>query len=58
MIAFDLSINDAEALLRHAQEYKPASGDFREDSRLRDALNELAQAIDRHLNHYSHDEPE
>lgn len=55
MIVFDLNINDAEALLRHAREQKPNSGDFREDARLRDALNELAHALNRHLNHKSHD---
>ena len=35
MIVFDLNTNDAEALLRHVEEFRPASDDAREDSRLR-----------------------
>lgn len=34
MITFDLNINDAEALLHHVEEFKPDSGDAREDARL------------------------
>lgn len=50
MIVFDLNTNNAEALLRHVEEFRPASGDAREDSRLRDALLELKEALVRHLN--------
>lgn len=45
MIELDLNRNDAEALLRHCLEHKPGSGDHREDSRLRDALEALRDAI-------------
>lgn len=44
-INLDLNQNDAEALLRHCKEHKPASGDHREDARLRDALEALREAI-------------
>ena len=37
MITFDLNTSGAEALLRHVEEFKPSSGDAREDSRLHDA---------------------
>lgn len=50
MIVFDLNTNDAEALLRHVEEFKPSSGDAREDSRLREALLELKEALVQHLN--------
>ena len=49
MIVFDLNTNDAEALLRNVGEFRPASGDAREDSRLRDALLELRAALLSHL---------
>ena len=49
MIVFDLNTNDAESLLRHVQEFKPNSGDSREDARLRDALLELREALESHL---------
>jgi hypothetical protein len=45
LIELELNINDAEALLRHCDAYQPDSGDFREDSRLRDALETLASAV-------------
>ena len=45
LVELDLNHNDAEALLRHCEEYQPGSGDFREDARLRDALETLAAAI-------------
>lgn len=41
----DLNENDADALLRHCESYKPDSGDPREDARLRDALETIRQAI-------------
>lgn len=44
-IELDLNHNDAEALFRHCSEHKPGSGDPREDSRLRDALRALQEAI-------------
>lgn len=49
MILLDLNHNDAEALLRHCQQFKPASDDSREDRRLESALEELAAAIQMHL---------
>lgn len=45
MIVFDLNTNDAEALLRNVEEFRPASGGARKDSRLRDALLELRAAL-------------
>ena len=45
LVELDLNINDLEALLRHAQEFQPASGDAREDRRLRDALDTLVHAL-------------
>jgi len=44
-IEFDLNQNDMEALLRHCQAFKPASGDPREDQRLEDALEALQEAL-------------
>lgn len=49
MITFDLNRNDAEALLRHVEEFRPASGDARENSRLQEALLELRVALLSHL---------
>ncbi|MHC8376445.1 hypothetical protein ACYZT3_10430 [Pseudomonas sp. MDT1-16] len=49
MIVFDLNRNDSEALLRHVEDFRPAPGDAREDSRLRDALLELREALVSHL---------
>ncbi|MEB0222995.1 hypothetical protein [Pseudomonas sp. 10S4] len=49
MIVFDLNTNDSEALIRHVEEFRPAWGDAREDSRLRDALLELREALVSHL---------
>lgn len=49
MITFDLNTNDAEALLRHVVEFKPNSGDSREDTRLCEALLELKEALVSHL---------
>lgn len=46
LIELDLNQNDKDALLRHCQSYIPASGDAREDRRLADALEALAQAIE------------
>ncbi|CAM3462022.1 hypothetical protein PSPL106493_24715 [Pseudomonas plecoglossicida] len=41
----DLNQNDLEALLRHCESFKPASGDVREDHRLADALEALLEAL-------------
>ncbi|MGY2095701.1 hypothetical protein [Pseudomonas simiae] len=49
MITLDLSTNDAEALLRHCEAYEAQTGDAREDRRLDNALEELAQALKSHL---------
>ncbi|RRV10437.1 DUF2384 domain-containing protein [Pseudomonas sp. v388] len=45
LIELELNSNDSEALLRHCAEYRANTGDFREDSRLADALEALACAI-------------
>lgn len=50
MIVFDFNTNNAEALLRRVEEFRPSSGDAREDSRLREALLELKEALVQHLN--------
>lgn len=44
-IELDLNRNDLEALLRHCQSFSPSSGDSREDRRLADALEALAEAL-------------
>lgn len=49
MITFDLNRNDADALLRHVEEFKPSSGDAREDARLRQTLLDLKEALVSHL---------
>lgn len=49
MITFDLNTNDAEALLRHCEQFIPRSGDAREDRRLEEALHNLAEALRAHL---------
>lgn len=46
LIQFDLNMNDAQALLRHCTEHQPDCGDFRENARLREALETLADALD------------
>lgn len=50
LIELELNRNDAEALLRHCDAYEPNSGDYREDSRLADALETLASAIRESMN--------
>ncbi|WP_341533493.1 hypothetical protein [Pseudomonas viridiflava] len=45
LIELELNTNDAEALLRHSDAHQPDSGDVREDSRWRDALETLACAV-------------
>lgn len=45
-IQLDLNHNDLDALLRHCREFVPGSGDAREDSRLADALESLAAALE------------
>ncbi|WHH53183.1 hypothetical protein QFA96_26880 (plasmid) [Pseudomonas sp. Ap32] len=41
----DLPTAEAEALLRHALQHAPDTGDFRENAHLREALATLAQAL-------------
>ncbi len=45
LVQFHLNQNDRDALLRHCQMFRPASGDGREDARLVDALQALEQAL-------------
>ncbi|MQT92591.1 MbcA/ParS/Xre antitoxin family protein [Pseudomonas helleri] len=45
LIELDLNHNDAQALLHHCTEHQPSSDDFRENTRLREALETLAEAI-------------
>lgn len=45
LIQLDMNINDAEALLRHCTKHQPDFEDFRENARLREALETLAAAI-------------
>lgn len=45
LIAFDLNHNDAQALLHHCTDHQPNSEDFRDNARLREALEILATAI-------------
>jgi hypothetical protein len=58
MILFDLSHNDAEALLHHCETFRAATGDSREDRRLQSALGDLARAIHVHLYGGAGDLPE
>lgn len=46
LIELDLNHNGAEALLQHCAEHQPSQGDFRENARLREALEALAAAIE------------
>ena len=45
LIRLELNTNDSESVLRHCTRYKPSSGDFRENSRLAEALEALVLAI-------------
>ena len=45
LIEFDLSHNDAQALLHHCNDHQPSSEDFRENARLRETFETLAKAI-------------
>ncbi|MGV6393670.1 hypothetical protein ACTUVN_002368 [Pseudomonas caspiana] len=58
MVEFDLNYNDAEALFRHVLSFIPNSGDAREDARLKDALVELADALQTHLRKYEYQSPD
>lgn len=49
LIQLDLRTKDAEALLNHVPRLRPKSFDPREDTRLKDALDDVAEAIERHL---------
>lgn len=46
LIELDLNNNEAETLLRHCAQHQPSQGDFRENARLREALEVLAAAIE------------
>ncbi|MBK4987596.1 hypothetical protein IAE39_000131 [Pseudomonas sp. S37] len=54
LIQLDLNTNDCEALLRHCQSFRPESGDAREDRRLADALEELAEQVQQYLDSPGH----
>lgn len=45
LIEFDLNMNHAETLLRHCSEHQPNTEDFRENARLKEALQTLAEAL-------------
>lgn len=46
LIQFDLNVNDAEALMRHCAGHEPNSRDFRENARIREALETLGVALE------------
>ncbi|MGU9842387.1 antitoxin Xre/MbcA/ParS toxin-binding domain-containing protein [Pseudomonas fluorescens] len=46
LIQLDLNVNDAEALLHHCAGHEPDTGDFRENARIREALETLAVALE------------
>ncbi|MCU1720524.1 hypothetical protein [Pseudomonas sp. 5P_5.1_Bac1] len=46
LVEFDLNTNDLEALLRHARAFQPETDDARENRRLTDALDQLADALE------------
>ncbi|WP_336333758.1 hypothetical protein [Pseudomonas putida] len=54
LIQLNLNTNDCEALLRHCQSFRPDSGDAREDRRLSDALEELAEQVQQYLDSPRH----
>lgn len=45
LVQLDLNHNDRDALLRHCQTFRPATGDARENARLADALEALEEAL-------------
>ncbi|MDY1046963.1 antitoxin Xre/MbcA/ParS toxin-binding domain-containing protein [Pseudomonas coleopterorum] len=45
LIELELNTNSMQALLRHCTEHQPDSDDFRENARVREALEALASAI-------------
>lgn len=47
LIDLKLNINDCESPLRHAREFQLNSDGARENRRLRDALDELVDALER-----------
>lgn len=49
LIQFDLNHNDLDALLHDCRVFIPANGDVREDRRLSDALEVLAEALENPL---------
>ena len=50
LIELELNENYLKSLLRHARQLQPESGDAQEDRRLRDALDLLANALERGAN--------
>ncbi len=48
-VTLELNNNDAEALLRHALQHQPDTGDYRENAHLREALAALADALRRDI---------
>ncbi|MNN87452.1 hypothetical protein D3C81_2050060 [compost metagenome] len=46
-IELELSVNNLETLLRHARRLQSTSGNTQEDRRLRDALDELVNALEK-----------
>jgi len=47
MVELELSVKNLEELLKHARQLQPESGDVQEDRRLRDALDMLANALEK-----------
>ncbi|MBC3302260.1 DUF2384 domain-containing protein [Pseudomonas sp. SWRI18] len=60
LVQLDLNVNDADALLRHCTAHEPDTGDFRENARIREALEALAAALEDAMgpNHGSIESPE
>lgn len=52
LIEIDLNQNDSDALLRHCLTFNPKTDDPREDQRLRDALETLADALREASQHF------
>lgn len=47
LIELELNVKNLETLLRHARQLQPKSDDAQEDRRLRDSLDELANALEK-----------
>lgn len=46
LVELELYVNHLESLLRHARQFQPSSDDTQENRRLREALDELADALE------------